>query len=498
MRWLNARAAAMPKVATGSCAGAVEEFKMSSHFNERATRRAVCTLALAVAGGPAAAAGFQLNESSASGLGSAFAGGAAAAEDTAMLWTNPAGLTRLPRMQVAGALHLVRPSIKFSNGASAAATSQPLGDDGGDAGGLNLVPNLYLAVPLGAGFAAGVGVTAPWGLKTEYDDSFIGRFQATRSSIRTVNVNPGIAWKPAAPVSLGFGLNVQRLDAEFNNLVNYSAALLSAAVKNGIAPGSATFTAIAQATPALASRASVKGHDTGYGWNAGLLWDLGADSRLGLHYRSPVRYKVAGDVHFENPALPAIESPTLAATVGALAAGVNAAALYDSGVTADVKIPAIANLSFVGAVGGGWSVMADLQWTQWSTIQNLRFVRADGSTLQDTPENFRDAWKLAVGTAWRTGGPWTLRGGLAWDQTPARDEFRTPRLPDSDRTWLAAGAQYAFDPQLQLDFGLAYLFGRKGSIDKSGDPANAAAYGRLEGHYTNRTLIVSGQLSYSF
>lgn len=471
---------------------------MTSHFDARTTRRAICTLVLAGAGGGAAAAGFQLNESSASGLGNAFAGGAAAAEDAATLWSNPAGMTRLPRLQLAGALHLVRPSIKFSNGASAAATSQPLGDDGGDAGGLNLVPNLYLAAPLGAGLAVGVGITAPWGLKTEYDDSFIGRFQATKSSIRTVNLNPGIAWKPAAPVALGFGLNVQRLDAEFDNLVNYSAALLSAAARNGIAPGSATFTAIAQATPGLAARASVKGHDTGYGWNAGLLWDLGADTRLGLHYRSPVRYKVAGDVHFDNPALPAIESPTLAATVGALAAGVNAGALYDSGVTAEVKIPAIANVSLVGAIDPAWSIMVDLQWTQWSTIQNLRFLRDDGTTLQDTPENFRDSWKVAFGTRWRPGGPWTLRGGLAWDQTPVRNEYRTPRLPDSDRVWLAAGGGYAFDPQLQLDFGLAYLIGRKGHIDKSGDPANAAAYGRLEGSYTNRTLIVSGQLSYAF
>ncbi len=111
---------------------------------------------LLAAGGPAFAAGFSLAETSASGLGSAFAGGAAAAEDASTLWSNPAGLARIGNRQWAGAVHLITPSFKFRNDFSAAASQQALGGEGGDAGSLNVVPNLYVAVPLNAQWAMGV------------------------------------------------------------------------------------------------------------------------------------------------------------------------------------------------------------------------------------------------------------------------------------------------------------------------------------------------------
>jgi long-chain fatty acid transport protein len=447
---------------------------------------------------PALAAGFQLNESSASGLGTAFAGGAASGDDASTLWSNPAGMMRVQTRQAVGVLHLVRPTIRFRDEASVAAAQQPLGGDGGDAGGLNVVPNLYFVQPMGNAWRVGLGVTAPWGLVTEYDDQFIGRFQATKSSIRTLNLNPSVAWRAADGISVGAGLNIQRMQAEFNNLVNYSAALLSAAAGAGIAPGSETYAAVAQATPGLASKASVKGADNAFGWNIGVLWDLDSQSRVGLHYRSPVSYRIAGDVRFTNPALPVIPSAPLAGTVAQLSAGVNAGALFDSAVNAKVKLPPIVNLSAFRAVDPRWDVMADLQWTGWSTIRELRFVRGDGTVLQSTPEHFKDSWKLAVGASYRPGGMWRLRGGLAWDQSPVRDEFRTPRLPDANRLWVSAGAQYLFSDSMRLDFGAAYLSSRQAGIDKRGDPPSTPAYGLLNGHYDSHTVIVSAQMAYAF
>lgn len=452
----------------------------------------------ALACAPALGAGFQLNESSASGLGLSFAGGAASADDASTLWSNPAGMTRLRTGQVVGVLHLVRPSIRFRDEASTPAAQQPLGGEGGDAGGLNVLPNLYLARPLGGDWWAGLGISAPWGLVTEYDDTFIGRFQATKSSIRTLNLNPSVAWRAADGISVGAGLNFQRMQAEFNNFVNYSGALLSAAAGAGIAPGTDTFTAVAQSTQSLAARASVKGADNAVGWNLGLLWEPGRDRRFGLHYRSPMAYRIAGDVHFTTPALPVIPSAPLAGTVAQLAAAVNAGALFDSAVHAKVKLPPIVNVSAFRAIDPRWDVMADLQWTGWSTIRELRFVRDDGSVLQETPENFRDSWKLAVGVNYRPGGMWRLRGGLAWDQSPVRDEFRTPRLPDANRIWLSGGAQYLVDNAMRLDFGAAYLRNSGAGIDKRGDPPNTAAYGLLNGRYDSHTFIVSAQLAYAF
>jgi long-chain fatty acid transport protein len=84
-----------------------------------------------------------------------------------------------------------------------------------------------------------------------------------------------------------------------------------------------------------------------------------------------------------------------------------------------------------------------------------------------------------------------------------QDAFRTVRLPDADRTWLAGGVRYQVNPQLWLDFGAAYLWVRGAGIDdigssSLGQPPSAAASGRVNGNYDNYTVIVSGQLTYAF
>lgn len=466
---------------------------MNAVFLRTPIALAVAVMACAVAGSSALAAGFQLNESSASGLGNAFAGGAAAAEDASTVWTNAAGMSRLTQRQGVAVLNLITPSIRFRNEGSTAATTggQALGGDGGDAGGLNVVPGLYVVAPLGKGLTAGFGISAPWGLVTEYDSGWMGRYHGTKSSIKTYNLNPSLAWQATKQLSLGFGLNVQRIEAEFNSQANYSGALLAAGLRAGLP--SATLGALAQGTRGLDAGVSVKGSDTAYGWNAGLLWELSDSARAGLHFRSRVKYHIGGNSVMSSPALPAAAAP-----FAALATAVNAA--YNTPVRSDVTLPAIANLSYFRTLNNRWDVMVDAQWTEWSTIQTLRFVRLDGSTLQSTPEHFKDSWKLAFGANYRPGGAWMLRAGLAFDQTPVRDAYRTPRLPDSDRTWLSLGAQYALDARMQLDLGAAYIRSRRAPIDTSGDAATggASTYGRLLGHYDAHTVVASAQLRFSF
>ena len=466
------------------------------HLVRTRTFHAIAALTLMFGHLPAGAAGFQLNESSASGLGTAFAGGAAAAEDAATLWSNAAGIAHLRDRQAVGVLHLITPSIKLRDIASKAASGQALGGTGGDAGGLNVVPNLYLAAPMGAGWSVGLGVSAPFGLVTEYDDGWSGRFQALKSSIKTINLNPTVAWKPGPALALGLGLNLQRMAAVFTNRVNYSGALLSAAVQGGILPGSATFNAIAQATPGLEAHAHIEGSDTAVGWNVGLLWELDRDARVGLHYRSSMKYRIDGQARFSRPT-PVVPA-SLAAVVGALAGAVDGAALADTGVSAEVELPAIVNVSYFTALDKRWDLMADAQWTGWSSIQNLSFVRDNGSVLQSTPENFRDAWKFALGARYRVDDHWLLRGGVAIDRSPVQDAYRTARLPDADRTWLAAGAQWRMGPTLLVDLGAAYLRVKKATIFESGHPPGVAAYGLIDGQYGSHTVIVSAQAGWAF
>src|ERR1700730_14894173 len=154
--------------------------KRACRFRRTGLAAAVGSAALLAAGhaGLAYGSAFALQEQSGSGLGNAFAGGAAAAEDASTIFTNPAGMSRLAGIQAVGAGSLICPSAKFSDTGSQPAMFQPLGGNGGDAGSCALVPALYLAVPINRQWAVGIGVNAPFGLKTEYDSDCVGRFQA--------------------------------------------------------------------------------------------------------------------------------------------------------------------------------------------------------------------------------------------------------------------------------------------------------------------------------
>jgi long-chain fatty acid transport protein len=470
---------------------------MPPRFDKRSRIAAgVAGAVFAVAAAHTFGAGFALQENSGSGIGNAFAGGAAAAEDATTLWSNPAGMSRLASPQVAAAVHFVTPSFKFKDEGSLPAAFQPLGGTGGDAGSLNVVPNLYVAVPINREWSVGVGVNAPFGLVTEYDDSWLGRFQAVKSDIKTINVNPAVSWRATPTFSVGAGVNWQRVDAELTSRVNYSAALGVAAgqaVAAGLIPATLVPT-IVGATPGLVSKAKVEGDDSAWGWNIGFLWDATPQTRIGGQYRSSFKYEVTGNVSFEHPALPTLP-PALAPVVGLLGAGVNGN-LANGGIKVDIEVPDIANLSVFHRLDDRWDVMADVQFTRWSTFRELRIVRTTGAVLSTTPENFEDVWRFSVGATYHWNDAWSFRGGLAYDQSPVRTSDRTPRLPDGDRVWIAVGAQYRVNRNLALDGGFVYIPVKDPDISQN--EGSTAANGLIKGHYDASVTVFSLQLTYTF
>ncbi|MCC6380062.1 MAG: outer membrane protein transport protein, partial [Burkholderiales bacterium] len=336
-------------------------------FRSRRVAAAVAS-ALALAAGPAFGAGFALQENSGSGLGNAFAAGAAGSEDASSMWANPASLSKRMTREGAGALHIITPSMKFRDDGSQPAFNQPLGGTGGDAGDTAFVPNLYVAVPINRQWVFGLGINAPFGLVTEYDGDWLGRYQGVKSDVKTINVNPAISWKPADNFAIGVGANWQKIDAEFTSRVNYSGAIASAAqisAGNGLIPPSLVPQIIA-ATPGLDSSANITGDDSAWGWNVGVLWDVTRDTQIGLAYRSTIKYTVSGNANFDNPT-PTVPPP-LEPVVGALTGAINSTVLYNSGVTAEIELPDIFNASIFSRLNDRWDVMADVQWTGWSSI----------------------------------------------------------------------------------------------------------------------------------
>ncbi len=476
---------------------------MTTPFSRSRIAAAVGMVALAFAAGQVSAAGFALQENSGSGLGNAYAGGAAASEDADTIWTNPAGMSRLKTNQLAMAINMITPSMKFSDGGSIHALNQPLGGNGGDAGSTAWVPNLYLVVPINQQWAFGLGINAPFGLTTEYDSNWAGRYQGIKSKLETINVNPAISYK-FGNFAVGAGANYQQIKADLTQALNYSA---------GVAQGASKAAAAGQITPAAAQAlvaqtggldglGDINGDDSAWGWNVGGEWNVGSPdsrTRFGASYRSQIKFNITGNANFSWPSVPTIQPPQLQPVLGLIDAGIKAT-YPDSGMNADIKMPAIANVSvFHTMLNDKWDFMGDVQWTQWSVVQDLTVVRSNGQQLENLPLKFKNVWRVSAGANYRYTNEWMFRGGIAWDQSPVQDQYRGVRLPDSDRVWLTAGAQYVFSKDLKFDIGAAYIWVQNGSIAQySQDPATIAQYGYVSGNYNNNVVIVSGQATYSF
>jgi len=469
---------------------------MNTPFHRTRIAMAVAGFVTLLGAGPAFGTGFQLNENSGSSIGNAFAAGAAFTDDVSAMWWNPAALSKFPRAQGAAAIHIVTPSIKFRNDGSLPALNQPLGGDGGDAGGVNFVPNMYVSVPINPQFAFGLGITAPFGLTTEYDDGWLGRYQAMKSQIKTINVNPALSWRVTPEFSVGVGVNWERLDATLTQNVNYSYALLGAATLNGIPAGSPTWNAIAAATPGLDGLATITADDDAWGWNVGIAWDATPQLRLAAAYRSEMKFKVTGNVDYNNPtpAPPAGTPPLIVGTIAALSAGVDNQVLFGRSVSSDIKLPQIVNVSMVYRPHPQWELMADAQWTGWSTIPALTYQSTP--PIPSVPLNWDDTWKISGGASYRYNDRWKARFGVAFDQTPVTDE-PTARLPDSDRWWFAVGGEYKATPNWKFDAGFVYITA-KDPVFSNRNAGNTAQYGLINGSYDASVTIFSLQGTYTF
>jgi long-chain fatty acid transport protein len=437
------------------------------------------TCLLCALGSQAQAAGFQLIEQSVSGMGTAYAGAAAIAEDASTVFFNPAGLTQLKEHQAIAAVHIVVPQAEYKDKDSLHATQvlpippgpTPLGGDTKDKGGVwGAIPNLYYARQLSDTVSFGLGINAPFGLSTEYSKDWIGRYHAVESVLHTVNINPAIAYKINEQVSVGFGINAQYIDAKVTNMIDF-----------GTAVGAPT---------AFDGKVELEGDDWSWGYNLGFLFNLSDQTRLGLHYRSKIRHTLKGDAKFTVPA--------------PIAAAVTAGGSFiDTDVESTVDLPASASLSLHHTINSKWAVMADISWTDWSQLDELRFEFDSAQNDGVTTLKWEDSYRYSVGTTYQASDRMTYRAGVAFDETPIPSSYyRTPRIPGEDRTWLTLGIGYEYSDRLSFDFGYAHIFVKDPKIDKTpqGIPTDAefASAGFLRGEYDASVDILSAQLKWTF
>ncbi|MDP3540243.1 MAG: outer membrane protein transport protein [Azonexus sp.] len=372
---------------------------------KKMTLRILPAMLLAAFSGAASAAAFQLWEQNASGLGTAYAGSAAVADNASTVFFNPAGMTQLSGFQFSAGVTGVGPSYEFRNEGSSGLVGN--GSNGGNAGGWAAVPNAYMSWQLTPSLFLGLGISAPFGLATEYQDSnWVGARQAVKSEIKTVNYNPSIAYRVNDKVSLGVGLNYQTIDSELTS-----------------------------------SLSRLKGDDAAWGWNAGALFTLSPAMRVGVSYRSTMDYTLEGNA---------------------------TTAVSSTPVRADVKLPDTFILSVWQQVSDRWEAMGDLSYTRWNSIKSLNVInRNTGALLTSETFNYDSSWRFAWGAAYLANETMKLKFGFAYDRTPVSNVDRSARVPDNDRLWFSLGGQWKAGTLGKIDAGYSYLYVKDPSIDQN-------------------------------
>lgn len=426
-------------------------------------------IALALASGlsvQAQAAGFALIENSASGMGNAFAGASAIAEDGSTIYFNPAGMTYLSSSQINVAGHIVAPQADYTDTGS---TVSGTNDDGGVTA---FVPNFYYAKSLGEDMWFGLGVNAPFGLSTDYDEDWVGRYHATLSELLTVNINPSFAAKATEKVSVGFGLNIQYIEATLGSQLD--SAALCTTLGN---PGCST----------TDSSQELSGDDWSIGWNFGLMFDLDEASRLGVAYRSAIKQDLEGSVDFNLDAgLRAHIDNNLTPPLNDL--------FTNTDIAASINLPETLSVSYYRDVSPKLAVMADMTFTKWSNFEDLT-ISFDNpvQSASVTPEDWTNSMRYSLGMNYKYSDTLTYRTGIAYDETPIRSpELRTPRIPGNDRIWLSFGVGYNISTEMSVDVGYSHLFVDDTDINSTG------TFGTLTGTYEAAVDILSVQGNFKF
>lgn len=405
-------------------------------------------------------AGFALQEQSFSGLGTGFAAGAAQGEDNSSMAFNAATLTLHQAPQATTGFHYVAPEAEYedTNTVTAFSPDSPgVPNQGPDDTSKEsaFVPNLYYSHPLSEKVVLGAGLSVPFGLATDYQEDWVGRYVALNSDLEVINGNLAIGFKISDAVSVGGGLNIMRGDAVLSNALNFGLLFLNQ-FEAGQIPSNQETQALAQdvqanlGTSKYDGISKLEGDDVAYGFNFGIMITPNDQLRIGLSYRSKVELNLEGDADFTVGALESIFGDTF----------------VDQGGKVDLELPDITQASVHYQVTPDWAIMGDIQHTGWSSFKELD-IRFDGGLPNSyVPEEWEDVWRYSVGSSFQLNEAWTLRGGLVWDESPVpNDQMRSPRIPDEDRFWVAVGFGFQATQNLTIDAGYVHIFVEDPQID---------------------------------
>jgi long-chain fatty acid transport protein len=435
-------------------------------------------VALFTATGSVQAGGFGVTVQSGTGGGNA-ATGHAMAEDASAMYYNPALLMSVPGRQLNGGVSLLNTDIEMNNAGStipsAAAGFPVIGSDSAEPGGLSVAPSFfYRGADLPNNLAYGIGVSAPYGVSTEYEDDSFARYEASESSLKTLNINPAIAWRVNEQFDIGAGLNLQVGQAVLARAVDaylVCQRFVLAGQASAATCGALGLTSASNA--ATDSTVSIEADAVGYGFNVGAAYRPTDKTTLSLGLRSAVTLEFEGEADFTHNNLAALGDAAL-----------TAAGLNDQDAETELEMPASASFAVAHQVSDKLTVHGDVTWTQWSSVPEIRIKFPETGAADSVSDlQWEDTVRVGAGLTYQFNDRMKLRAGIAHDPTPIPSpEHRTPRAPSSDNLWVSAGMSYQLNKQMDFDVGLSLVHPADSSVNYTAPGAS---------DYTTRASVES-------
>ncbi|AAF94201.1 TPA: outer membrane protein transport protein [Vibrio cholerae] len=408
------------------------------------------------------AAGFQLAEYSATGLGRAYAGEAAMADNASAQWRNPAMLTYLEGTQVSAGAIYVNPNVDVEgtvNHAQLGKTHASSNDFAHDA----VIPNFYLSHQLNEQMALGFALGTNYGMETDLGTEFAASHFGNQASVISKEANLNIAYQILPQLSIGGGVRYVMGEGHFGATAP-AKNLIRHPVTNNV-----------MTLPKGTTLKYMEGEDNSWGWQVGSAWQINQDHRVGFAYKSEVVMDFEG--HAE---------------------GVSYGS-YKPGMMS-VTLPATAELASFHQLNDQWAIHASINWTDWSSFKELTAVFPEKSDLIKS-ENWEDNYRFALGTTYQYDAKLALRAGVAYDTSAVDDKNRTATIPETDRTWVSVGGSYVATPQLTLDAGFTYIFAKDATINEPRDASDqtaAAIGGAFTGNVSGNVWLIGVQANYRF
>jgi long-chain fatty acid transport protein len=363
-------------------------------------RRAIrgCTIATLMVGATTASAGgLWLNDYGDAAGGRAGAGAASGVDEAMTLAYNPASITRLKGNQLFASAGAIVPKVKFDPEYS----TRRLGtDNGGDAGVVTPFSSAAYIHDLDSErWSAGIGLVPLAGAGLDYNDGWVGRYQATKVELTLLALAPTLAYKITDELSVGVTLQAYYTDLEIKTAI----PRLIADRPDG--------------------QSKIDGDDSDLGFTLGAMYELSEHTRFGLFYQSELEPGYNGHIK-TNPA--------------------------------DLQVNTDLDLDYAEYVRFGvhqdmnerWGVDFTVGWDNWSELATVPVNTENGGA--EIPANWGDTYHYAWGTQYKLDDYWTLTAGVSYDGNPVSAQYRNAQLPVDKTIRYAAGASYALSNTLSV------------------------------------------------